>query len=123
MMVEGRAVHAIQSFITDLHQSPNHSLDIFKHKFGRNARGAVLILPGTGRWQTLKAADGGDWPPALHLEASPLHHAAHGPPPRSGEDPHAPTFARSSSISPAVAFALPTTPGMPAPGWVPAPTR
>ncbi len=30
---------------------------------------------------------------------------------------------RSSSISPAVALALPTTPGMPAPGWVPAPTR
>ena len=32
-------------------------------------------------------------------------------------------LARSSSIRPAVAFALPTTPGIPAPGWVPAPTR
>ena len=31
--------------------------------------------------------------------------------------------ARSSIISPAVACALPTTPGMPAPGWVPAPTK
>ena len=31
--------------------------------------------------------------------------------------------ARSASISPAVALALPTTPGMPAPGWVPAPTK
>jgi hypothetical protein len=31
--------------------------------------------------------------------------------------------ARSSIISFAVALALPTTPGMPAPGWVPAPTR
>src|SRR5690606_13980732 len=29
----------------------------------------------------------------------------------------------SNSIKPAVAFAEPTTPGMPAPGWVPAPTR
>src|SRR5690606_32295570 len=29
---------------------------------------------------------------------------------------------RSSSISPAVALAEPTTPGTPAPGWVPAPT-
>ena len=28
----------------------------------------------------------------------------------------------SASITPAVAFAEPTTPGMPAPGWVPAPT-
>ncbi len=27
------------------------------------------------------------------------------------------------TISPAVALALPTTPGMPAPGWVPAPTK
>ena len=31
--------------------------------------------------------------------------------------------ARSSIINPAVALALPTTPGMPAPGWVPAPTK
>ena len=30
---------------------------------------------------------------------------------------------RSSIIRPAVALALPTTPGIPAPGWVPAPTR
>ena len=30
---------------------------------------------------------------------------------------------RSPIISPAVALALPTTPGIPAPGWVPAPTR
>ena len=30
---------------------------------------------------------------------------------------------RSDSISAAVAFALPTTPGIPAPGWVPAPTK
>jgi hypothetical protein len=30
---------------------------------------------------------------------------------------------RSSSINPAVALALPTTPGMPAPGCVPAPTK
>ncbi len=29
----------------------------------------------------------------------------------------------SSIISPAVALALPTTPGIPAPGWVPAPTK
>ena len=34
-----------------------------------------------------------------------------------------PLQARSSTISRAVALALPTTPGMPAPGWVPAPTR
>src|SRR5690349_21555888 len=31
--------------------------------------------------------------------------------------------ARSAIMSPAVAFALPTTPGIPAPGWVPAPTK
>ncbi len=30
---------------------------------------------------------------------------------------------KSPSINPAVAFALPTTPGIPAPGCVPAPTR
>ena len=42
----------------------------------------------------------------------------------NGETFHAFAFtARSSSIKPAVAFALPTTPGMPAPGCVPAPTR
>ena len=32
-------------------------------------------------------------------------------------------YSISSNISPAVAFALPTTPGMPAPGCVPAPTK
>src|SRR5690606_31886203 len=46
---------------------------------------------------------------------------------RAAVDRHAPDrtghWARSPSISPAVALALPTTPGMPAPGWVPAPTR
>ena len=30
---------------------------------------------------------------------------------------------KSAIISPAVALAEPTTPGMPAPGWVPAPTK
>jgi hypothetical protein len=48
----------------------------------------------------------------------PLHPPAGGPPPRAGEDQ-----ARSPIINPAVAFALPTTPGIPAPGCVPAPTR
>src|SRR5690606_19978436 len=57
-------------------------------------------------------------PPPGGAPRVPLHHASHGPPPRSGED-----HAKSPSISPAVALALPTTPGMPAPGWVPAPTR
>jgi phage terminase large subunit-like protein len=39
------------------------------------------ILPGTGRWQSqgLTEAPWCETPP-------PLHHAAHGPPPRSGED-------------------------------------
>jgi hypothetical protein len=66
----------------------------------------------------------GQEPLMQRLWRVPLHRPAGGPPPRFGEDRsdfgH---FARSSSISPAVALALPTTPGMPAPGWVPAPTR
>jgi len=38
------------------------------------------LLPGTGRWQP--QADGGASP----TSEQPLHHAAHGPPPRAGED-------------------------------------
>ena len=38
-------------------------------------------------------------------------------------DAHAAAFARSPRITPAVALAEPTTPGTPAPGWVPAPTK
>ena len=40
-----------------------------------------------------------------------------------GQDQIAHAPARSDSITWAVALAEPTTPGMPAPGWVPAPTR
>ncbi|MBA3576971.1 MAG: tRNA pseudouridine(55) synthase TruB [Sphingomonas sp.] len=39
------------------------------------------ILPGTGRGIAQSAVEGGPSP-----APSPLHHAAHGPPPRSGED-------------------------------------
>ena len=39
------------------------------------------ILPGTGRWQRGALTEG-----AQHLAPHPLHHAAHGPPPRPGED-------------------------------------
>src|SRR5205823_15025145 len=42
----------------------------------------VIILPGTGRWQAAGLTEG-VWSPARR----PLHHAAHGPPPRPGEDP------------------------------------
>jgi cysteine desulfurase/selenocysteine lyase len=47
---------------------------------------AEKILPGTGRWQTPEAADGGGPRPGAALAANPLHHPAGGPPPRSGED-------------------------------------
>ena len=66
----------------------------------------------------------GQVPQAQGQRCVPLRHPAGGPPPRAGEDRHDSNhFAKSSSISPAVALALPTTPGMPAPGCVPAPTR
>ncbi|MGN6058018.1 MAG: DNA-packaging protein [Sphingomicrobium sp.] len=39
------------------------------------------ILPGTGRWQPGGLTEG-----AWCQADAPLHHAAHGPPPRSGED-------------------------------------
>ena len=42
---------------------------------------------------------------------------------RTGDDLVACHCPRSASIRPAVALALPTTPGMPAPGCVPAPTK
>ncbi len=65
-------------------------------------RGRIaMILPDTRRGATRRVVEG--------------HGPLSGP---LGVHP-----ARSSSISPAVAFALPTTPGIPAPGWVPAPTR
>ncbi len=44
-MGEGRAGHAFQSFVTDLHQPPNHRLDIFKHKFCWNAGRRNSVLP------------------------------------------------------------------------------
>jgi phage terminase large subunit-like protein len=39
------------------------------------------LLPGTGRWQREALTEGGSWG-----SQGPLHHAAHGPPPRAGED-------------------------------------
>jgi tRNA pseudouridine55 synthase len=46
----------------------------------------LKILPGTGRGTATRSAvlEGGP-KPAVRME-SPLHHAAHGPPPRPGED-------------------------------------
>jgi len=41
----------------------------------------LRILPGTGRGTARSAVEG-----AQHLAQPPLHHAAHGPPPRSGEE-------------------------------------
>src|SRR5690606_27715793 len=58
--------------------------------------------------------------PEERLRSSKTHlEGRHGTHPRYGEDHPA----RSSSISSAVTLAPATTPGMPAPGWVPAPTR
>ncbi len=51
-----------------------------------------VALPGTGRWQSPQAADGGDLPQASRLAESPLHHPADGPPPLAGED-HRPILA------------------------------
>jgi hypothetical protein len=39
---------------------------------------AVQILPGTGRWQTLKAADGGGSPLGAARAESPHHHPLRG---------------------------------------------
>lgn len=48
----------------------------------------VQILPGTGRWQAPKAADGGGPAANTVAVAGPLHHAAarRGPPSRAGEE-------------------------------------
>ena len=50
---------------------------------------------------------------------------AGGPPPRAGEDrgPQISHLVKSLIINPAVALALATTPGIPAPGCVAAPAR
>ena len=47
---------------------------------------ADQILPGTGRWQTPEAADGGGSPSGAALAEGPLHHPLDGSPPRPGED-------------------------------------
>ncbi len=49
-----------------------------------HAEARSKILPGTGRGTAGTAVEGAPRPTA-RLEG-PLHHAAHGPPPRSGED-------------------------------------
>ena len=47
---------------------------------------ADQILPGTGRWQTPEAADGGGSPSGAALAEGPLYHPLDGSPPRPGED-------------------------------------
>ncbi|MCD2323244.1 DNA polymerase Y family protein [Sphingomonas sp. IC-56] len=47
-------------------------------------------IPGTGRGTPSPADDVGPSAPRVSLAAIPLHHASHGPPPRSGEDLSAP---------------------------------
>jgi hypothetical protein len=47
-------------------------------------RGFAKILPGTGRWQSEGLTEGARIPMLAAL--APLHHASHGPPPRSGEE-------------------------------------
>jgi len=44
---------------------------------------SLTILPGTGR--RTSEADGGGLPQPITPAETPLHHASHGPPPRSGE--------------------------------------
>ena len=44
------------------------------------------LLPGTGRGTAREAGGGGGSRPDAALVESPLHHASHGPPPRTGED-------------------------------------
>jgi tRNA pseudouridine55 synthase len=47
---------------------------------------ALDILPGTGRGTAAEGGGGGGPPRSVSLGDSPLHHAAHGPPPRTGEE-------------------------------------
>ena len=44
------------------------------------------FLPGTGRGTACEAGGEGGSPRAMSLVELPLHHAAHGPPPRAGEE-------------------------------------
>ncbi|MBB5711685.1 Y-family DNA polymerase [Sphingomonas xinjiangensis] len=63
------------------------------HAFKRiktDAWGHPQLPPGTGGGTASAPGGGGGAAPKVSLAAIPLHHASHGPPPRSGEDLSAP---------------------------------